>query len=172
MGGKINVQSQFGKGSLFMVQLPQKISRIEPLVQEKGQVEESLRSEEEKYAGKRILIVDDNKLNIKVARKSLADFPFEIDDVMSGQACLEKLREKQYDLILMDIMMPIMGGEETLRRLKENSDFSTPVFALTADAVDGAKEKYMSEGFVDYLAKPFNREQIKEKLDLIFKNKK
>lgn len=172
MGGKINVQSQFGKGSLFMVQLPQKISRIEPLIQEKRQVEESLRSEEEKYAGKRILIVDDNKLNIKVARKSLADFPFEIDEVMSGQACLEKVREKQYDLILMDIMMPIMGGEETLRRLKENPDFLTPVFALTADAVAGAKEKYMSEGFVDYLAKPFNREQIKEKLDIIFKDTK
>ena len=172
MGGKINVQSQFGKGSLFMVQLPQKISRIEPLVQEKGQVEESLRNEEEKYAGKRILIVDDNKLNIKVARKSLVDFPFEIDDVMSGQACLEKVREKQYDLILMDIMMPIMGGEETLRRLKENPGFTTPVFALTADAVLGAKEKYMSEGFVDYLAKPFNREQIKEKLDILFKDTK
>ncbi len=168
MGGKINVQSQFGEGSLFMVQIPQKISQIEYPVKEDVKVKDDL-VEEKKYIGKRILIVDDNKLNIKVARKSLQTFPFEIEECYDGQVCLEKVKEKTYDLILMDIMMPNMGGEETLKRLKENPDFKTPVLALTADAVAGAKEKYISEGFVDYLAKPFNKEQIKEKLDSIFK---
>ena len=66
--------------------------------------------------------------------------------------------------------MPHMGGEETLAKLKENPNFNIPVIALTADAVAGAKEKYLSEGFVDYIAKPFSRDQIKEKLDKIFKD--
>lgn len=68
--------------------------------------------------------------------------------------------------------MPIMSGETALKKLKEDPTFNIPVIALTADAVAGAKEKYISEGFVDYIAKPFNREQIKEKLDLIFKDNK
>lgn len=168
MGGKINVQSQFGKGSLFMVQIPQKISQIEYPVKEDVKEKDNL-VEEKKYVGKRILVVDDNKLNIKVARKSLQTFSFEIEECYDGQTYLEKVREKDYDLILMDIMMPIMGGVETLRQLKEDPNFNTPVLALTADAIAGAKEKYISEGFKDYLAKPFNREQIKEKLDSIFK---
>ena len=82
---------------------------------------------------------------------------------------IEKNKTKEYDLILMDIMMPNMSGETALLKLKENSNFKTPVIALTADAVTGAKEKYISEGFVDYIAKPFNREQIKIKLDKILK---
>ena len=82
---------------------------------------------------------------------------------------IEKNKTKEYDLILMDIMMPNMSGETALLKLKENSNFKTPVIALTADAVAGAKEKYISEGFVDYIAKPFNREQIKIKLDKIFR---
>ena len=82
---------------------------------------------------------------------------------------IEKNKTKEYDLILMDIMMPNMSGETALLKLKEKSNFKTPVIALTADAVAGTKEKYISEGFVDYIAKPFNREQIKIKLDKIFK---
>lgn len=73
----------------------------------------------------------------------------------------------EFDLILMDIMMPNMSGETALKKLKENPNFKIPVIALTADAVAGAKEKYISVGFVDYIAKPFNRNQIKEKLDKI-----
>ena len=65
--------------------------------------------------------------------------------------------------------MPEMSGETTLQNLKEIENFNTPVIALTADAMAGAKEKYEDEGFIDYIAKPFNREQIKEKIDKIFK---
>ena len=77
----------------------------------------------------------------------------------------------EYDLILMDIMMPNMSGETAIKKLKENSNFRIPVIALTADAVSGAKEKYVSEGFVDYIAKPFNKDQIKQKLDIIFNDR-
>jgi CheY-like chemotaxis protein len=71
----------------------------------------------------------------------------------------------------MDIMMPGMSGEETLRRLKEMDGFDTPVIALTANVEEGAEQKYESEGFVDYIAKPFSKIQIEKKLDLVFKQK-
>ena len=84
---------------------------------------------------------------------------------MSGKECLEKVKNNNYDLILMDIMMPEMSGETTLEELKKNKKFDTPVIALTADALSGAKEKYLKEGFVDYIAKPFTKEEILTKLD-------
>ena len=166
MGGKINVQSQYGKGSIFVVQLPQKISKMTVLKEVK---EKEKKEEKGNYGSKRILIVDDNQLNIKVAKRALNEFKFEIEEAEDGEKCLEKVKKgDEYDLILMDIMMPNMSGETALKKLKENSNFKIPVIALTADAVAGAKEKYIEEGFVDYIAKPFNRDQIKEKLDKIF----
>lgn len=173
MGGKINVQSQYGKGSIFMVTIPQTIAEIEmPLTNTQAldlrRINDALI---EKYKGMHILIVDDNKLNIKVARKAIADFGFIIDEALDGDECLEKIQNgEKYDLILMDIMMPNMSGETCLKKLKENPSFNTPVIALTADAVAGAKERYLSEGFKDYLQKPFSREQMKEKLNNIFRN--
>lgn len=173
MGGKINVQSQYGKGSIFIVTIPQTIAEVEmPLTNTQAidlrRINDALI---EKYKGMHILIVDDNKLNIKVARKAIADFGFIIDEALDGYECLEKIQNgEKYDLILMDIMMPNMSGETCLKKLKENSSFNTPVIALTADAVAGAKERYLSEGFKDYLQKPFSREQMKEKLNNIFRN--
>lgn len=176
MGGKINVKSQFGKGSIFIVQIPQKINKMsEPLTETQMIDTLELLNKRGKLAprrlnNKRILIVDDNNLNIKVARKALSSFNFEIDECYDGNECLEKIVSgNKYDLILMDIMMPHMGGEEAMKKLKEIKEFDTPVIALTADAVAGAKEKYIALGFVDYIAKPFNREEIKEKMDTIFK---
>ena len=188
MGGNINVQSQFGQGSIFIINLPQKISKIsKPMTEEElmdtarklysNKIDttviknDSNTNNTSNYGNKKILIVDDNKLNIKVAKRALQDFNFEIDEAEDGTICLDKVSSgKVYDLILMDIMMPNMSGETALKKLKENKDFNTPVIALTADAVAGAKEKYVSEGFIDYIAKPFSREQIKEKLDSVFLN--
>ena len=179
MGGTINVSSQFGKGSIFVINLPQKVSKFQRPMTEKeimdtaskllnNKVEES-KTYNIDYGHRKILIVDDNKLNIKVARRAISDFDFEIDECYDGLECLNKVVVgNEYDLILMDIMMPNMSGETAIKRLKENPNFKIPVIALTADAVAGAKEKYMSEGFVDYIAKPFNKEQIKQKLDIVF----
>ena len=170
MGGKINVSSQFGVGSIFMVAIPQKISKIA-----KPEGEDEL-SDTAKLAAsgfdlgkRRILIVDDNNLNIKVATKALKDFNFDLDSCNSGQECLNRIKTgEHYDLILMDIMMPVMSGETTLHELQKSPAFTTPVIALTADAVAGAQEKYIAAGFVDYIAKPFSRDQIKGKLEKIF----
>ncbi len=169
MGGKITVTSTFGQGSIFMVNLPQKIDRnvhynanSDVIVIGDG--------EEVDYSTKSVLVVDDNPLNIKVASRALANLNMKIESVTSGQECIDKINAgSTYDVILMDIMMPGMGGETTLANLKTNTSFNTPVIALTADAVSGAREKYLAAGFNDYIAKPFNRDQIKEKLDLIFK---
>lgn len=171
MGGKINVQSTFGKGSIFMVQIPQKIEQIErPLTEEELSNTVSNNKETREYGKKKILIVDDNKLNIKVAKRALQDFDFEIDEAYDGEECLNKINNgNEYDLILMDIMMPGLSGDKVLLKLKENSNFKIPVIALTADALSGSHEKYISLGFVDYIAKPFNRKEIKEKLDELFK---
>ena len=196
MGGKINVQSQFGQGSLFVVQIPQKISKMadpnqtveinitspQSIINEPKQEESAVKTESVQqstqpnkstitYPNKKILIVDDNKLNIKVARKALDGYNFEIDECYDGQECLDKVvNGNEYDLILMDIMMPNMSGETAIAKLKEKPNFNIPTIALTADAVAGAREKYLSEGFIDYIAKPFKKEQIKEKLDLVFNN--
>lgn len=218
MGGKINVQSEFGKGTLFVVTLPQKIgkqdidlsntqvlrlyntskmktvtSNVEQSIPPDNAEETETLSEEANLAlknvagvetledeekesnsvdAKKILIVDDNKLNIKVARKAMSDLNYEIDEVYSGDECLEKIKEKQYDVILMDIMMPGMSGDETLVKLKEDSNFNTPVIAVTADVEAGSETKYLNQGFTSYIGKPFTRDQIKEKLDKLFINDK
>ena len=171
MGGKINVQSQYGKGSIFIVQLPQKISKLSKPVDEELEKVKNLVDSSIIYQDKKVLIVDDNKLNVKVAKRALADFNFNLDECYDGEECLSKIREgNTYDLILMDIMMPNMSGSTALMELKKDPNFNTPVIALTADAVSGSEEKYKSEGFVDYIAKPFTKEQIKLKLDQIFIN--
>ena len=160
MGGKINVQSQYGKGSIFIVTIPQKIAEVEMPLTNTQVINIKKINEElvESYKGKRVLIVDDNKLNIKVAKKAIENFGFIIDEATDGVECLEKVKNNpRYDLILMDIMMPNMSGETCLKKLKEDETFDTPVVALTADAIAGSKEKYISEGFKDYIQKPFSR---------------
>ena len=170
MGGKINVQSQFGKGSIFMVQIPQTISMLskpaETTINTVTTTDDAVANE---FSGKRLLVVDDNQLNIKVARRALKDFDFVIDECSDGLQCLEKVTNgNEYDVILMDIMMPNMNGETTLKHLKENPNFKIPTIALTADAITGAEERYREAGFDDYIAKPFTKAEIKEKLDKIF----
>ena len=77
---------------------------------------------------------------------------------------------EDFDLILMDIMMPVMSGETALKELKKDPNFNTPVIALTADVVNGSDDRYIKEGFTDYIPKPFTKEQIYKKLAKIFKN--
>lgn len=172
MGGKINVQSQYGLGSIFMVNIPQKISKMSKPYKDKESKNDT--SNNIDYINKKVLIVDDNKLNVKVARRVTDALNIKkVDECYNGSECINMVASSNdYDLILMDIMMPVMNGEEALKKLREIDGFNTPVIALTADAVAGSKEKYIKEGFADYLAKPFNKDGLKEKLDKIFNNEK
>ena len=162
--GTINVESEYGEGTKFNVIIPQKIGN------NTSKEEQVITNKIIDYSDKKILIVDDNKLNIKVAKRNIEDLNFkEIDECYNGLECLEKIKNgKKYDIILMDIMMPIMDGEQVLKELKNIKDFDTPIIALTADAIAGSDEKYKNEGFVDYVSKPFNKDTIKLKIDSIF----
>ena len=167
MSGTITVQSSYGYGSTFIVQIPQIISKLS-----KPEMLESVTENDKEtidlYKGKKVLIVDDNKLNIKVGTRVLSNFGFVIDECYDGLECLNKIKQgNTYDLILMDIMMPNMNGEACIKELKK-MEITTPVIALTADTLLGAEEKYLSEGFKAYVAKPFTKDQIKEKIDLVF----
>ena len=173
MDGSIEVRSTYKVGTTVIIKLPQRINTkiTEPVEKNEPQQEIVIDNLEPiDYTNKKILIVDDNKLNIKVARRALKDFNIQIDECYDGQECLNKITNgNEYDLILMDIMMPNMNGEKALKKLKENPNFHIPTIALTADAVAGAKEKYEEAGFDDFIMKPFHKEEIKEKLDKMFR---
>lgn len=174
MGGTINVDSTFGEGTTITVNLNQKINLMEESELSRTQ---RLRLQEinyakEGYGYKKILIVDDNELNIKVAFRILEQYDLILDECTSGQDAIDIVSsENDYDLILMDIMMPGMNGEETLKRLKEIDGFNTPVIALTAETETGSEDKFESEGFAGYIAKPFSKTQIIEELDKVLKEK-
>lgn len=159
MHGNINVQSEYGSGSKFIIRVDQKILEGEEL--EKAKNKKPVQTEQIIDAhGKKVLVVDDNLLNIKVAERLLAKYNVTIESVMSGQECLDKVNAGKYDLILLDDMMPKMTGGETFVKLKEIEGFNTPVVILTANAITGMREQYLSEGFDDYLAKPIEQLEL------------
>lgn len=163
MGGEIKVDSVWGQGTTFSVTIPQKIGTLEEL--EKLKQLSTYNPVNIDFTGRRLLIVDDNQLNIKVLKKAIKKFNFITDECYNGLECLNKIKAgEKYDLILLDNLMPVMNGEDTIKNLRQIPDFKTPVIALTADAMTGAKEKYVGMGFDDYLAKPFTRESIVQKL--------
>ncbi len=165
MKGKISVRSSIGEGSTFMVEIPQRISKMNA-----PETEEVLTvPDNDLFKGKKVLIVDDNKLNIKVAEKALTFLEVSSESALSAKEALDMMATNNYDLVLMDIMMPEISGDKCLLTMKERG-YNVPVIALTADAVSGAKEKYLSIGFDDYIAKPFTKDEIKEKLTKIFRN--
>lgn len=171
MNGTINVESRYKEGTIFMVQLPQKIdSQAKPI--SRNDIENTrqlLIKKDISFKDKRVLVVDDNKLNLKVAKRTLDSLNLPMDQCESGQECIDKINLGQnYDVILMDIMMPEMSGITTLKELQKDESFITPVIAVTADAVSGAEEKYLENGFCDYISKPFTKEQIEKKLIKIF----
>lgn len=143
-------------------------------VEEKPTISESPMEENinfQDYTGKKILIVDDNKLNVKVATKIMNPYHFEIDSAYSGLECLNKVKNTKYDIIFMDYMMPNMDGIETFKQLHEDSSFKTPVISLTADAVVGAKDKFINAGFNGYVSKPIDKKMLDDAINKALKDK-
>lgn len=161
MGSRLQVESVYGKGSAFYFELEQKIVDHTPV----GNFESRIRQIAEHYDYRskfcapdaKILVVDDNAANRKVFRHLLKKTLVQVTEADSGMECLNLIQKNHYDLIFLDHMMPDMDGVETLRRLKAMSGCpceDTPVIVLTANAVSGAKETYLSQGFDDFLSKP------------------
>lgn len=163
MGGKVIVQSVYGRGSKFSLSLDQKI------VEKPTTIVVEQVNEFDDFSNKRVLIVDDNKLNLKIASKFLAKHNIQTDEAIDGYECLDKVNTKQYDLILLDIMMPGISGVETLQKLKEIPGFDIPVIAFTANAVAGMKEEYLKEGFDDYISKPIEIGELERILKTLFR---
>lgn len=156
MGGKVVVHTVYGEGSKFTIILDQPIEKESSLHKDTGPNLTHL-----DLSGYRILVVDDNTLNLKVASQLLKRYSALVECVDSGYHCLEKIMSgEKYDIILLDDMMPKMSGVETLKKLKDLPDFSTPVVALTANAITGMREKYIGDGFDDYLAKPIEKDEM------------
>lgn len=168
MNGTIVVQSEYGEGSKFTVAIDQVIvegkTSLEPKIQPKKKIDTVEFLDAEGTDGKtkkRLLIVDDNKLNLKVALRLLSHYNFEIDELTSGIDCIEKIKSgAHYDLLLLDDMMPKMSGVQTLQKLKELPNYNIPTVALTANALSGMREQYIAKGFDDYLAKPIEKEEL------------
>lgn len=162
LGGKIVVQSKYGEGSKFTVYIKQKIITLnKPDDVEAQELINTMQIKLFDFTNSKVLVVDDNKVNIKVALKLLSNYGIEADSCESGFAAIEKLKSgNTYDLILLDDMMPKMSGVETLKHIRECVIYDIPVVALTANALSGMKEKYLSSGFDDYLAKPIEKNEL------------
>ena len=171
MEGRIEFESEYGKGSTFTVSIPQKVVKAAKIGNFSNAVSEYLSNIEADAVGlyapsARILVVDDNEMNLEVMEGLLRDTKIQTDFADSGEKCIENAEKYRYDCILLDQMMPKLNGEETLKAMKEKDIIGdTPVIALTADAIIGARENYISKGFTDYITKPVKY----EKLELLLK---
>lgn len=164
MGGSIDVQSVYGQGTNFAVSIPQTVVDYEQIGDFRERYAKSVLGRE-KYEESfvapdaHLLVVDDNDMNIQVIKSLLKKTKVQIDSASSGRKALEHTAKNKYDLILMDHLMPIMDGIETFHHIKNDDDSinkETPVIILTANAVSGAKEEYLNEGFSGYLSKPID----------------
>lgn len=167
MGGSLRVESVYGKGSVFTFSIPQKVVGAELLGDYKEKSQRIAEKEREKFIAPqaKILAVDDNRVNITVARGLLKRLKVQFDSAMSGQECLDKINRMHYDIILLDHMMPGMDGVDTLHQMQKMECFiqePSVVIALTANAVIGAKEGYLEEGFTDYLSKPIDYVKLED----------
>lgn len=172
MNGQISVVSTYGSGSVFTVSLPQTIVNSKAV----GKVSMEHTEENRKKRGKEqlitapdasILVVDDVVVNLKVVQSLLKKTGIKVDTSISGDDCLEMVKRKKYDVIFLDHMMPVKDGIQTLHEMREmpeciNKD--TPVIMLTANAISGAREEYMAEGFSDYMTKPFSIAELNKML--------
>ncbi len=169
MGSELRVESVYGEGSTFSFDLRQRIIDRGTI----GSFQERAKKAAKEHVYKasftapegRILLVDDNRVNRKVFCGLLKQTQVKITDVGSGKECLEQVAKEKYDLIFLDHMMPEMDGIETLQRMRElenNLCRDTPVVMLTANAIAGAKDKYLQEGFDDFLAKPIEEGKLEE----------
>ena len=162
MSGELKVDSVYEKGSTFTIILPQKVEQYEAIGDFRERAEKFIQQQknyQESFIAPdaEILVVDDSDMNLFVVENLLKKTQVKITRSMSGKDCLEKIAANHYDVIFLDHMMPEMDGIETLERSKEMTESKckdTPVIALTANAISGVREMFISKGFTDYLSKP------------------
>ena len=177
MGGSIEIDSAYGKGSKFTVNIKQKIVDKTPIrkIQVSQEKEESKSSiSDVKYTGVRVLAVDDNKVNLKIVSLCLKKYEMVVTLADNGEESIKLCRDNDYDIILMDQMMPGMDGIEAMKKIREISpryakNGECSIIALTANAISGVREELISEGFDDYLSKPIDFNKMEEMFGEILK---
>lgn len=171
MKGTIGVESEYGKGSCFTVRIPQQM--IKAVTEESDAEQQNAPTDETKPVGTlcipnaKILAVDDTEMNLFILKGLLKRTQAQLDLAGGGEECFAKTKEKKYDIILMDHMMPEPDGIATLHMIREDEDNpnkETPVIMLTANAIEGVKEGYLAEGFEDYLSKPVEVDKLESML--------
>lgn len=169
MGGSISVESEYGKGSVFRLEIPQRIISEVPMGDFSKRYERTEKSDRfsKSFLAPRasVLVVDDVEMNLEVMKGLLKHTKLKIDTALSGEQCLEMIKEKKYHIIFMDHMMPGMDGVETLqaiRNMPEQPNIDTPVIALTANAILGAEQEYLAQGFQAYLSKPVRSDELEK----------
>ena len=167
MHGEVQVESQYGEGSTFTAIIPQKVICLDGVgdmkqIFENYELSAALQKEVPQFKGAHILVVDDMEMNRVVAREMLLQTGAIVDVAGSGEEGLTLMKEQHYDLIFMDQMMPDMDGIATFEEMKRmnHQNKTTPVIAMTANAVKGAKEMYLQQGFADYISKPIFEEKM------------
>lgn len=168
MGGTIGVESTYGKGTTVTIMIPQKIVDVRP-VSEMPEIPQSEQKMTDIFTapGVKVLIVDDNVINRKVARGFLKNYAFDLTEAGSGPEAIELVRSVRYDIIFMDHMMPGMDGIETAEIIRKDCGENgiTPVMvALTANAMEGMREHFLECGFQDFIAKPLDRKELNQLL--------
>ena len=168
MGSRLQVQSEYGKGSEFSFELSQTVTDSQT-IKDYNQQQTYVRTEKQ-YSTftapqASVLVVDDTKMNRKVFTKLLAPTKMQIDQAESGFECIDKMKAKHYDIVFLDHMMPEMDGKETLQHLKALKDYPSEnavIIALTANALVGARQEYINDGFDDFLPKPIIYKDVQE----------
>ncbi len=164
MGGAIHVESVYGEGTVFTITVPQKIVDRRS-IQEVPETPETELDRVELFTAPdlKVLVVDDNVINRKVARGFLKSYEFDLDEAESGPEAIELVRKNRYDIIFMDHMMPMMDGieaAEIIRRDCGENGTAPAIIALTANAMEGMRDKFLSKGFQDFIAKPLDRKAL------------
>jgi len=174
LGSKLEVVSEYGKGSEFSFKLRQEIIDPEPIGMLGEQIDGDNRGDDYQITYEapdaKVLVVDDNEMNRKVFRSLLKETRIQIEEAASGMECIAKVKQTAFDIIFMDHMMPEMDGVETFKIMKEMGEYpskDTPVVCLTANAIVGAKEKYLSEGFHDFLSKPIDIQKLESMIEAL-----
>ena len=163
MQGSIYVESQQGSGSTFFIKVPLEVISYAELNENinpgyNDNYEDKLLTD---FAPIRVLLVEDNDLNQKIVSQMLSNYGFEITVANNGLECLRLLQEKHFDVILMDMQMPVMDGYEATRMIRQYEELQyIPVIAMTAHAMAGDREKCLASGCTSYIAKPFKAEEL------------
>lgn len=169
MKGTILVDSVYGKGTVFTIKIPQKIEDVRSITEIPISTKDIVGKQELMFTAPecRVLVVDDNLVNLKVAHKMLTEYEFQIDEAKNGNEAIALVKEREYELIFMDHMMPEMDGIITTKTIRSECGRNGKhpvIIALTANALNGAKEIFLSNGFQDFLAKPISKTELHGKL--------